>query len=153
MYTLPIVQVTSGLQSGVDQVGLEVAWLAAYPTGGVAPKGYRTDEGPRVELGRFYRLTESFSAQYAPRTIANARRADLTVWFGDPTSPGGVLTLRHAGYAVTNPRMAEMISAIICASQIVARAIVLNVAGNRLRTNPAATDYARSVLTEALRAR
>ena len=28
------------------------------------------------------------------RTQANARNSDATVWFGDPTSPGGIATLR-----------------------------------------------------------
>ncbi len=149
---LPIAKVISGLQTGVDQVGLAVAWLEGYPTGGTAPKFYRTDAGPMRELGLLYGVEESWSPQYGPRTVKNAREADLTIWFGDPSSPGGVLTLRHAGHAIVNPRMAELISAIICMSQVVAWDIVVNIAGNRLRTNPAATDYARGILTEAFQA-
>lgn len=148
--TLPIARVISGLQSGVDQVGLEVAWLAGYPTGGTAPKGYRTDDGPRVELGRFYGVVESFSAQYAPRTIKNARAADLTVWFGDELSPGGRLTQRHATRWTANPTLAGLCVDVDCVSRMLARPITLNIAGNRLRTNPAATERAHAVLTAAL---
>ncbi len=148
---LPISVVRSGGQTGVDQVGLEVAWLERYPTGGVAPKGWRTDAGPMPELLQFYGLTESHSPLYVPRTIKNAQASDRTVWFGDPLSPGGRLTIRNARRVLLNPSAGELRAVVETTAQACSRAITLNVAGNRLRTNPFATDYAFVTLTAALR--
>lgn len=146
-----VAKVISGLQTGVDQVGLEIAWHAGLATGGTAPKGYRTDAGPAPELGKLYGLEESWSPQYAPRTIKNARTADLTVWFGDMASPGGVLTRTSAELFCANPTADHFRAILDQYTKMRGRPLVLNVAGNRLRTNPAATDQARVVLVEVLR--
>lgn len=145
-------KVISGGQTGVDQVGLEVAYRYGWPTGGTAPKGYRTDAGPMIALLRDkYGLTESFSAQYAPRTIKNIKDADQTVWFGDTKSPGARLTIgtvRRQGKPILINPNAEMLWKILNTSYLVR---ALNVAGNRFRTHPEASEQARLVLDEVLR--
>lgn len=142
-------RVISGGQTGVDQVGLEVARALGYQTGGTAPKDWRTDEGPMEDLLKGYGLIESQSFHYGPRTRANVAQSDGTVWFGKPTSPGGRLTIRladdYARCLLVNP------SPVVLRSWLIAHSIrVLNVAGNRRRINPDAAVLARQVLTIAL---
>lgn len=141
-------KVISGGQTGVDRTGLEVALALGYATGGTAPLGWKTDMGPAPWL-RGYGLVESFSPSYRPRTRQNVRDAQFTVWFGDHTSPGGRLTIGTCEQLkrphLINPTAKQLRKAL--EDQGVK---VLNVAGNRQRTNPAASEQACKVLTEAL---
>lgn len=145
---MPLEQIISGGQTGVDQVGLFVARALGYPTGGTAPKGWRTDDGPAPWLAD-YGLVESWSPGWRVRTIQNVCDADATVWFGYTGSPGGTLTLgtaeKRGRLAITNPT-AEQLRAFLETHRV----RVLNVAGNRRRTHPEASVQARAVLTEAL---
>ncbi|GAB4019793.1 YpsA SLOG family protein [Spirosoma koreense] len=84
MNSFPLLRIISRGQTGIDQLGLEVARSLDIPTGGVAPKGYLTENGPDERL-REYGLTEHTSAQYPPRTRANVRQSDGTVIFGQLT--------------------------------------------------------------------
>lgn len=153
----PLQKLISGGQTGVDQVGLRVARAAHCKTGGTAPKGYLTDEGPNFELRDVYGLEESWSADYAPRTIKNVRDAQMTVWFGDPTSPGGKLTLRVAEQQQNRTQgTAQVYQVLVNPNAYLLKQVIenwditiLNVAGNRLRTNPEATKLATAVLIKA----
>jgi hypothetical protein len=147
--------IISGGQTGVDQVALEVAHSLGFPTGGMAPLDWRTDEGPKPELGSLYGLEESRFASYRVRTIWNVQHADATIWFGDVDSPGGKLTrktaldhqIRTLGYRWgINPTEPYLLAMLQSQPQIK----VLNVAGNRLRTNPSAAALARVVLFDVL---
>lgn len=142
-------QVISGGQTGVDQVGLKIAKALGYQTGGTAPQGWRTDEGSAAWLAD-YGLTQSPQSGYHNRTIDNVRNSDFTVWFGDVESPGGQLTRRAAVNAhkpfCCNPSGTELRGYLESDSLI----RILNVAGNRLRTNPAASVQAEAVLQIAL---
>lgn len=163
-----IEQVISGGQTGVDQVALAVAQSLGFKTGGTVPKGWRTDDGPAPWLGTQYGCVEDFSSQYEPRTARNVRDAQMTLWFGDIGSPGGQLTRKLA--LIEQNRQAphyrwlfvtgkespgtlteipEILSSIFfgCSEWLK----VLNVAGNRLRYHPEATELAREILTKALR--
>lgn len=162
--------IISGGQTGVDQIALQVARELGFPTGGTAPLGYRTDEGPNLALRDVYGLKESWSPGYRVRTIANICDADATIWFGDLTSPGGVLTCRTVEYRQArrrelyldypwfpNPTGEELIALLqlaipVTGAEAPARIRVLNVAGNRARTNPIAWKQAQVVLGLALRA-
>ncbi|GAB3794705.1 hypothetical protein GCM10028819_09270 [Spirosoma humi] len=73
-------RVISGGQTGIDQLGLEVARSLGIPTGGMAPKGYLTENGPDERLRDVYNLTEHPSASYPPRT--NVQQSDGTVLLG-----------------------------------------------------------------------
>ena len=90
-----IAKLISGGQTGADQIGLEVARSLGIPTGGTAPKGYKTENGPNPELIAFG-LVESHSASYPVRTRQNVLDSDGTVVFGDPESGGTKLTIETA---------------------------------------------------------
>lgn len=144
-----VTKVISGGQTGVDRTGLEVAFRLGLETGGTAPKGYRTENGSDYTLRDVYHLRESWSSAYPPRTEDNVKEADGTVLFGDMHSPGCKLTIRlcqrHKKPYTENPSVA-FLKAWVEQNHI----YTLNVAGNRLHTNPQATRTAKTVLTEAL---
>lgn len=121
-------RIISGGQTGIDQMALEVARSLGIPTGGIAPKGYLTEDGPNEQL-QDYGLTEHSSTRYAARTRANVKQSDGTVLFGKMTG-GTKLTLitciKELKPYLINP-MAEELRAWLVDNQIK----VLNVAGNR----------------------
>lgn len=89
-------RIASGGQSGADQGALRAAKAKGVPTGGWIMKGFYTEDGPKPELAE-YGLKEIEGYQtYPHRTKANVRDADAVLWFGNPHSPGGKLTLRLA---------------------------------------------------------
>lgn len=144
-----IKKLISGGQTGADRTALEVAEALGIPTGGWAPRGWKTDVGPDRELGPRFHLQEHSSANYRDRTYANVRESDATVWFGHPLSPGGQCTrLACQLYKkpwVENPR-ADHLRALIEQTGWA----VLNVAGNRRRSNPEVVALTRMVLMAAL---
>lgn len=122
-------KVISGGQTGVDKIGLMVARILGIKTGGTAPKGWRTEDGPDLSLEGFG-LVESSSRSYALRTSKNIKDADFTVVFGDVNSAGSLFTIRECKDqgkpCVTNP------DALTLARLLRSKNVqVLNVAGNR----------------------
>ncbi len=89
-------RIISGGQTGIDQLGLDVAYSLGIPTGGTAPKGYLTENGPNSLSRELYGLTEHTSASYPPRTRANGQQSDGSVIFGR-LSGGTKLTLETCG--------------------------------------------------------
>jgi hypothetical protein len=87
-----LAKIISGGQTGVDQAALRAARAAGIPTGGHAAKGWLTEAGPDPALADFG-LVEAPVAGYPARTWLNVVAADAALWFGDPASPGGKLTL------------------------------------------------------------
>lgn len=149
MTTSFLQRIISGGQTGIDQLGLEVAHSLGMPTGGIAPKGYLTENGPNKQL-RAYKLTEHTSAQYPPRTRANVRQSDGTVIFGHVTG-GTKLTLdtciREGKPYLVNPT-SEQLRAWLVEHQIK----ILNVAGSRgSGLTPEQLDRYRQILIDALR--
>lgn len=90
---MKITRLISGGQTGADQGALLAARACLIPTGGWAPKGYLTEAGPSPGLASFG-LKEHESSDYPDRTGANVAEASALVWFGNPCSPGGKLTLK-----------------------------------------------------------
>lgn len=91
-------KIISGGQTGVDQAALRAAKACGIPTGGWAPKGFRTEAGPAPWLADFG-LREHASADYPVRTRANCRDAGLTLILITRESElarGTALTLRFA---------------------------------------------------------
>jgi hypothetical protein len=134
---LPFVQrlrkVISGGQTGADRTALECAQKLGLETGGTVPKGCRTDEGQDDTLVTRFGCIESSSAAYPPRTEANVRASDATVWFGHTSTAGGRLTRRycekHDRPFLVNPTPEQF--------RAIARLFeIINVAGNRKRKNP-----------------
>ncbi|QQO97265.1 SLOG family protein [Maribacter phage Colly_1] len=123
-----IVKVISGGQTGVDRMGLDIAKALDIETGGTAPKGYLTEDGPNLEL-KDLGLVEHTTASYYDRTLINIRDSDFTVLFGDLSSSGSALTIklcRKLGKPYcTNPDQTNL-------TNLLMKIRVLNVAGNRL---------------------
>lgn len=125
-------KVISGGQTGADRTGLECAKELGLVTGGTAPRGYRTEQGPDLKL-REFGLTESHYSDYAVRTRQNVMDAEVTLWFGNVGSPGYWCTRKAAEKYnktfITNPDAAEM-------QRIANTYETINIAGNRARLNP-----------------
>lgn len=130
-----ITKVISGGQTGIDEMGLSVAYELGITTGGTAPKGWRTEKGQNLELRDKYSLKESRSSSYEPRTEDNVEDSDGTVLFGDMGSPGSKLTIhllkKYKKPYIENPT-AEQLDQFIKDNYI----YVLNVAGNRGSKTP-----------------
>lgn len=137
VYNTTIIKVISGGQTGADEGGLEAAYLCGLPTGGHAPRGYRTQIGNNPLLLRDkYGLEEHPSDKYPPRTKSNVQNADITVIFGDHTSAGCKLTIRFCKelqkpYAVVNHFSEEEYADVVDNIKSIGTDIVLNIAGNR----------------------
>ena len=148
MALLPLQRIISGGQTGIDQLGLQVAKALGIPTGGMAPKGYLTETGPDPVL-RAYGLTEHESAEYPPRTRANIVNSDGTVVFGKLTG-GTKLTVstceKEKRPYITNPTTGQL------QVWIIEKNIrTLNVAGSRgSKLKPTEIAHYRTVLTDAL---
>jgi len=132
-------RVISGFQSGADQGGIKAAIMAGLETGGTMPRGFKTEYGPRPQFAALYGAVEHESDEYPPRTKANARDSDGTIWFGSGDSLGFGCTMnacRQTGkpvflvktWDVTPQEAADWIES--------KRIEVLNVAGNRGSSSP-----------------
>lgn len=86
-------RIIGGGQTGADQAGWRAAKRFGVPTGGWMPRGFLTEDGPRPEFAELYGARETQSRSYPERTRRNAIAADALLWFGDPGSRGGRLTL------------------------------------------------------------
>lgn len=87
------VRVISGGQTGVDIAGLRAAMCLGYKTGGYAPKGFKTQVGPRPQLGKFWKLQES-TGGYAMRTWQNVEVSNATLIIAAHVdSPGTRMTI------------------------------------------------------------
>src|SRR3990167_3497441 len=89
--------IISGGQSGADFGALLGAADCGISTGGIAPKGWRTELGPKPELGSVFGLTESDSENYNVRTLENILICDVVVLIAhDFESPGSYNTAELA---------------------------------------------------------
>lgn len=143
-------KVISGGQTGIDRMGLEVAKAMGIPTGGTAPKGYKTENGPDLTLRDEFGLQESWSSSYNPRTLKNIQDADATVIFGNTSSPGSKLTISYSAEEgrpyISNPTQQQL-------EEFLEKHDVttLNVAGNRgSKIDKHFIDQSRVLLLEAL---
>lgn len=153
---MAVVEIRSGGQTGGDRGGLLAGKVLGLATGGWVPKGCRTDTGPALDLVTEFGCKEHTSASYPPRTMANVASTDGTVIFGNIASPGCRLT-RETCIRLNKPwhhvsRGGEHAQQIEAFRQWVAanNVKVLNVAGNRERTNPGITVWVTEFLVEAL---
>lgn len=145
----PLTTLISGGQDGADRAGLVVGRALGYTTGGLVPRGCRTERGPAPELVTIYGCVESRFSSYTPRTLKNVQSSDGSVIFGDVTSAGTKATIENC--RVWQKPYLENPSAVELRDWIRAHRIrVLNCAGNRASTNPEIFDHVVAVLTEAL---
>lgn len=154
----PVTKVISGGQSGADTAGLEVAQELKISTAGTMPPGFvrHNEKGGKYndpDFAKRFKLSEGAPdpSIFRLRTIKNAQDADGTVWFGNPNSPGGRLTLGSAAQRgkpkpLINPDAAQL------REWIEANNIrTLNVAGNREYTNPGISGKTKEILRAALK--
>lgn len=164
-------EVWSGGQTGVDQAALRAAKRAGLATGGWAPKGWETLDGPAPWLAE-YGLQECPVAGYPARNEANVRDTDLTIILGNPFSDGSRRALKACDEWGKN---AHLFSAIHCDKEVQTPAALLyvnypapeliaqatgmghpdirriNFAGNRETDPPAIGAAAEKVLYETFR--
>ena len=137
-------KVISGGQTGADQGALRGARAVGWETGGTAPRGWRTDEGRAFWLAEFG-LREDASWQYGPRTKRNVEDSHGTLVIGNPNSPGCTRTRKLARQQNKPLQVLVWPSTLgdwgVYADEIAAwidrmGITILNVAGNRERSNP-----------------
>ena len=146
---MTLTKIISGGQTGADQGGLEAGRELGLKTGGTAPMGWRTEDGPQPKLLMSYGLAECGLPGYPARTRINVLNSDVTVIFGDVCSPGSELTISlcvqlKKPYLV-NPLYTEL-SAFIDVKSI----RILNVAGNRESKKPGIQKRVREYLVKEL---
>lgn len=130
--------IISGSQTGVDQGALRAAAALNIPTGGWAPKGWRTEIGPARWL-QGLGLKEHESADYRDRTVKNITEADATLIFGRH-SVGSDLTLMWCKRLdkphlwVNKSDQGGILKTRLWLARITPR--VLNIAGNRESVAP-----------------
>ena len=146
-------RVEAGGQTGADIGGLAGARRAGIPTGGVAPKGYRTEKGPQPEALKAFGLIEDDSENYGTRTEKNVANTDATIIFAlKPRSEGTVKTIRSCTAArrpflVVNPF--EDCQGEVEAFLAEYRPKALNVAGNRESVAPGIAKRVAGIIAAA----
>ena len=146
-----VTKIVSGAQTGSDRAGLDAGLALGLKVGGWIPKGCRTDEGRlSAEKMTLYNLREHVSYHYPPRTEQNVLDSDGTVLFGNMDSPGCALTIRlckkHGKPYIINPSTGGWALRDWTQENNIH---ILNVAGNRERTNPGIYAITYSTLIAA----
>lgn len=140
-----VTKIISGGQTGSDIAGLAAAKQLGIQTGGTAPKGFKTETGPNLELKELYGLIESSSSNYKLRTIENVKNSDGTVIFGDVSSVGSQLTVNTCIQLkkphIINPSKLQLIDWIN--KKFIS---VLNCAGNRESVNQGIQERVKNFL-------
>jgi hypothetical protein len=157
---MPVRKIISGGQTGADQGGLRAAHALGIETGGIAPRGWLTENGPQEELLRRYGLEECEEEGYLGRTRQNIAIADGTFLVGPYESGGSKLTHELATqmnkplflipYPTANSDDRQGITQF---RQWLENHKIqtLNVAGNRESQSPGIGEFTRNFLLLALR--
>lgn len=161
----PVVEIWSGAQTGADQAALRAAKALGYKTGGMIPKGHRTEIGPCPDLTTTYGLTESRFTGYEHRTRWNAMQSSGTLIFAaidkdNRIVESGSALAKIVCLAVHKPYLVVGVdpvygfhnNSVFVRDWIRACSIrVLNVAGNRESKHPGIGARVEAFLLEALR--
>ena len=153
-------KIISGGQTGADLGGLEAGKELLFDgitTGGTAPKGWITEDGPQKELLSSYGLVECTKKGYPPRTLKNVLNSDATVIIGNIHSAGSALTKK---YCIENCKpwihllyneSLTFENASLLANFIEDNEVkILNVAGNCESNNKGIQNYTKLVVTSAI---
>jgi hypothetical protein len=145
-------KIISGGQQGADIGGLLAAEDLKIPTGGTAPKGYRTEGGQIASLRTRFGLKESWSGQYQVRTRTNVEDSDGTVIFTKSALlTGGSATTALACVELGKPVLLNPATVEDFRWWLAHHGIhVLNVAGTRESHAPGMEARVRKFLVEAL---
>jgi hypothetical protein len=148
-------RIISGGQTGADQGALQAARELGIPTGGTAPRGWLTEEGPRKTLLQTFGLRECRERGYPPRTKANVLNSDGTLIVGSYRSGGSALTAKIANdhgkpmfHVDPQKALAQIEDFLYWLDRYHIR--TLNVAGNRESETPGLQQFTRQFLISAL---
>uniref|UniRef100_A0A6M3IEM8 Putative molybdenum carrier protein n=1 Tax=viral metagenome TaxID=1070528 RepID=A0A6M3IEM8_9ZZZZ len=159
-----IKKIISGGQTGADRGGLEAGKSLKIKTGGWAPKGYKTENGPDLSLKKFG-LEEHWSSYYPERTEKNVRNSHLTLIFGNLNSAGSKLTKKYcikyekSFLPISIPLQVSFEKAFTAFEFFVEIAydynnnkpIILNIAGNRESKSPGIQKFVEKFLIKTIR--
>lgn len=149
------ITVISGGQNGADQAGLRAAKAAGLDTGGWAPKGWMTLDGPQEELLSGFGLKECQIEGYAKRTALNVRDSDVTIRFARNFGSPGERCTKKAIVKYKKPSVDFDVETGLTednASKL-AKLIkskgwsTINIAGNSERSSPGIGEEVESFLT------
>lgn len=154
----PVERIVSGGQTGVDRAALDFAIEHGIAHSGWCPHGRRAEDG---EISPAYALQETPDTAYPQRTEWNVRDSDGTVIFtsAPKLTAGSALTrdlarahgkpCLHLSQTADGRRSPARLLAFLRRHGIK----VLNVAGPRLSTEPAARAFAMQVLDACVSSR
>ena len=148
-------KIISGGQTGADVGGLLAARELGIETGGIAPKGWLTEDGPQEVLLRSFGLTECEEEGFPARTRRNVADSSGTLLIGQYRTGGSRLTFEVAKQlnkplflvAFRNIPNIDEFRRWLEQNKIQ----VLNVAGNRESQSPGIGEFTRQFLLEACR--
>lgn len=147
---LPIREIVSGGQTGVDRGALDAAIALGIHHGGWCPRGRRAEDGV---IPARYKQSETESASYHVRTEQNVIDSDATLIIArGPLSGGTALTLRMA-VKHARPYFVVDLQQAVKAEEIRTwlrqhRVSRLNVAGPRESSSRGITQQARLLIEE-----
>jgi len=162
-------KVISGGQTGVDQAALVAAKRCGIPTGGTAPLGFMTEEGPRRSVLLGFGLVECGSSEYPARTLCNVRDSDATLLIAPARmGRGSSLTydmcIRERKHvrrfrceylfmrvSSMQPDVRLLIEWLYEQAERCGRPLVLNIAGPRESTRIGVTDECEAFLRDLFR--
>ena len=155
-----IIKVISGGQTGADQGGLAAAKSLGIETGGWAPKGWLTEDGPNPKLLKSYGLKESHGP-YPVRTVQNIKESSFTIIIADKLDRGSLLTANqclknnklffhyHLGVSFIPSKYIKKELGNPSNSLFPVR-LILNVAGNRESRSPGIYEKTKQLITKFL---
>lgn len=158
-----ITKVISGFQTGADIGGIRAAASLGIPTGGLMPKGWRTERGPKPEYAELYGAEEDDSEAYPPRTRKNLLSAHGTLLIGRVDEFGTGLTKKlcdkyhrsvlHVLYnwKPPDPEMRKYFHDLVVGWIDREMIEILNVAGNRASVNLGIEAWTEGFVREVLR--
>jgi Circularly permutated YpsA SLOG family len=158
---LVLVKIISGGQTGADMGALVAARELGLESGGSAPKGWLTENGPQEGLLQSFGLIECDEGGYPIRTSQNVANSDGTLLVGPYQTGGSRLTyevakqLKKPLFLAAWPKPPDMAQDALRIEEFrdwLERYDIktLNVAGNRESETPGIAEFTRSFLRTAL---
>jgi len=143
-------KIISGGQTGADMGGLLAARELGIETGGMAPKGWLTENGPEEVLLRSFGLSECEEEGFPARTRRNVADSSGTLLVGEYETGGSRLTFEVATqlskplFLVAFGYFGNIHDFQRWLEEHQIR--VLNVAGNRESQSPGIAEFTRQFL-------